>query len=247
MAKIQKYYVYTLTDPRDLKVFYIGKGTANRSYAHTHSLTTADGQGDTPKAQRVREILEADEQVVVSIVKRFEDEADAYQYETDLINATDGLTNSTGGGGGGFSHQTNKALDRSPPTPKQNAFALRYIELGNASRAYRETYNADGMSDNAIRVESCRLLQHPNVSLIIEQAKAEHMERHNITIDGQSSKLEDLLELAHQTAQPSAGVSAVTIQSKLHGLLVERQQVDMTGDLAVKLNRAKQRINNDDG
>ena len=240
---VEKYYTYSLTDPRDLAVFYIGKGTAARSYAHTHSLTKTDKESDTPKSKRIKEILAAGEEVIVSIIKRFEDEVDAYAHETKLIDTIPNLLNATGGGGGGFSHKT--VAIKTKVTPKQTAFALKYIECGIAADAYRHAYDCEKMSDQAIRNEASELLKHPGITLTVNEQKSRLLARHNITVDGQAAKLEELLELAHQTAQPGAGVSAVTVQSKLYGLLVEKQQVDMTGGLAVKLNKAKQRINNE--
>ena len=56
-------------------------------------------------------------------------------------------------------------------TPKQEAFALAYIKLGNATAAYREAY-ASKMSDPAINVEACRLLKHPKISLRISELAA---------------------------------------------------------------------------
>lgn len=50
-------------------------------------------------------------------------------------------------------------------TIKQSRFVHLYLELGNASAAYRGAYDAESMSDEAIWVEACRLLQHPKVAL----------------------------------------------------------------------------------
>ena len=52
-APVKKFYVYSLTDPRDLSVFYLGKGTAARSYAHTHNVDIAENDR-SPKAERIR-------------------------------------------------------------------------------------------------------------------------------------------------------------------------------------------------
>jgi uncharacterized protein len=47
------HYVYTLTDPRTRKVFYVGKGQGNRVFAHAQmalaDATTAD------KLERIRD------------------------------------------------------------------------------------------------------------------------------------------------------------------------------------------------
>ena len=37
-----KYYVYCLVDPRDRKIFYIGKGIGNRVFAHACEDWTKD-------------------------------------------------------------------------------------------------------------------------------------------------------------------------------------------------------------
>lgn len=68
-------------------------------------------------------------------------------------------------------------------TPKQEAFALAYVETGNASEAYRRAYNAEKMSERAIAVEASRLLDHPAVSLRVTSLRKEAEERTGITVD----------------------------------------------------------------
>ncbi len=100
MAATQKYYVYTLADPRDEKIFYIGKGTAARNYAHTHRVPRPNDSNMSPKSKKIRDILDADLQVKSTIVKRFYEEQDAYDYEAKLISKAKGLLNSMAGGSG---------------------------------------------------------------------------------------------------------------------------------------------------
>jgi phage terminase small subunit len=116
-------------------------------------------------------------------------------------------------------------------TPKQEAFARAYVETGNASEAYRRAYNAEKMSDEAIRVEACRLLDNPNVSLTVEKLQAKHQKRHEITVD----KLTEMALAAFKEAQriaPTSGqmqtssmVKAAEFLGKLHGLIVDRSEV----------------------
>lgn len=68
-------------------------------------------------------------------------------------------------------------------TPKQEAFCKKYLELGNASEAYRQCYEADGMSNEAIWVEASRLLDNPTVALRVNELKELQQKRHNVTID----------------------------------------------------------------
>ena len=39
-----KYYFYALVDPRDNRIFYVGKGTGNRVYQHAQAALTDDSQ-----------------------------------------------------------------------------------------------------------------------------------------------------------------------------------------------------------
>lgn len=116
-------------------------------------------------------------------------------------------------------------------TPKQEAFSRFYVETGNATEAYRQSYNAKKMSQHAIEVEASLLLQHPEVSLRVNQLKAKHQKRHEITVD----KLTEMAMKAYREAQriaPTSGqmqtsamVKATEFIGKLHGLLVEKSEV----------------------
>ena len=68
-------------------------------------------------------------------------------------------------------------------TIKQEHFAQKYVELGNASEAYRQAYDADDMNPEAIHVEACRLSASPNVALRIERLEEQRLKRHAVTAD----------------------------------------------------------------
>ena len=123
-------------------------------------------------------------------------------------------------------------------TPKQEAFALAYVETGNASEAYRQAYTVNGKSENAVHVEASRLLANPKVSLRVNELQAGHRERHNVTIDSLTKQLEEARALAIGEEHPSAAVSAIMGTAKLHGFLVERSinaNVDLTHEEALEL------------
>ena len=46
-------------------------------------------------------------------------------------------------------------------TPKQEKFARKYIELGNASEAYRQSYDAQNMLPESVWAEASRTLANP--------------------------------------------------------------------------------------
>lgn len=61
-------------------------------------------------------------------------------------------------------------------TPKQRAFAAKVIEGKNPSAAYRETYDASGMNPSSVAHEANELMNHPNVSPIIQRGIEESMQ-----------------------------------------------------------------------
>lgn len=105
-------------------------------------------------------------------------------------------------------------------TPKQEAFALAYVETGNASEAYRRSYEADNMSAEAIQVEASRLRDHPKVALFIESMQEENKARHRLTVDDLLRELEEARMAAYQQEKPQAAamVAASMGKAKLLGL-----------------------------
>lgn len=85
------YYVYALKDPRTspARPFYIGKGTGARAHEH---LARPD---DSRKGARVREIMDAGRQVLVSHLVEDLSEVQAIKLEAELIAAFG--TEATGG------------------------------------------------------------------------------------------------------------------------------------------------------
>jgi hypothetical protein len=80
------YYVYLLKDPFDPRVvFYVGKGTGNRVFAHLNDALESETSSD--KLDFIREILKAGEKPIHVIVRHGMDEATAFEVEGALIDA----------------------------------------------------------------------------------------------------------------------------------------------------------------
>ena len=76
-----------------------------------------------------------------------------------------------------------KSTSRRGLTPKQEKFCQLYIELGNASEAYRQAYNAKNMTTGAINTNAKKLLKDTPIALRIEELQQAHQQRHNLTVD----------------------------------------------------------------
>ena len=111
-------------------------------------------------------------------------------------------------------------------TPKQETFAMAYVESGNASKAYKTAYNVnENTSDNTISVEASKLKNTPKITLRILELQEFAQERHSITIDSLTKELEQARKTAQEAGQASAMVAATMGKAKLHGLLTDKAQI----------------------
>ncbi len=113
-----------------------------------------------------------------------------------------------------------------PLTPKQEAFALAYVETGNASEAYRRSYNAAKMKSEVVANKASALLKKGDVRVRVEELKARAVERHDITVDDLIRELEEARKAALTTEKPQAAamVAATLGKAKLLGLITDRQE-----------------------
>lgn len=92
------WYVYELIDPRTEAVFYVGKGSGRRMYAH---VADARAGIQSSKCDLIRDIEACGLEVRHSVAKEFAVEAHAYAFEKKRIAkiGLHNLTNIAAGGG----------------------------------------------------------------------------------------------------------------------------------------------------
>jgi phage terminase small subunit len=110
-------------------------------------------------------------------------------------------------------------------TPKQEAFALAYVETGNASEAYRQAYNPKNAKASWIASEACKTLADSNVSQMVAILRVERRNRAAVTAASLTEELEEARALAVAEKQSSAAVSATMGKARINGLIVERREV----------------------
>lgn len=103
-------------------------------------------------------------------------------------------------------------------TPKQEKFLAEYLEHGNASRAYRAAYNCAGASDATIRREAHRLLDHPNITPMLAEARDKAREAAGVTLESHLQRLDELSRKAEGAEQYSAAIAAEVHRAKAAGL-----------------------------
>ena len=107
-------------------------------------------------------------------------------------------------------------------TPKQEKFCLVYIETGNASEAYRQSYNTAKMKPETVNRTAKQLLDNRKIAARLDELREEHAKRHEITVDTLVAELEEARKLAFETDKAAAAVQATMGKAKLLGLVVDK-------------------------
>lgn len=105
-------------------------------------------------------------------------------------------------------------------TPKQDKFCHRYVELGDASAAYRDAYSAKDMLPATVNRKAAEMLKNGKITARIAELQNNHRQRHDATIDGLIAELEEARKLALRTGTPAAAVSASSAKAKILGCVI---------------------------
>ena len=134
------YYVYTLTDPRNDTIFYVGKGKGDRAWKHGR---LQDGCGNVRKDRLIKKLHRLGMEPQVTIVKQFVNEEDAYDYE-DQLTETIGIENLTNAKIG------QRAPDQTGWTPSAETLAKRSASLKGIERhdEWRDNLSKSKMGAN---------------------------------------------------------------------------------------------------
>ena len=116
-------------------------------------------------------------------------------------------------------------------TSKQFAFVQAILKGANQSDAYREAYNAENMSDQAIWTEAGRLFRHPEVSRRISTGRA--AQERQAVHSGASLRLHverELYELTTKADSDQAKLRALELLGKLDKVAAFTERVEQVSD-----------------
>jgi phage terminase small subunit len=110
--------------------------------------------------------------------------------------------------------------------PVRETFVQEYHATGNASEALRRANpKAKKWKAQSVHVEASKLLAEPEVSLRLDQIQAAAREKHGVTIESLTAELEEARTFAKSVGQSGPMVTAVMGKAKLHGLIVDKNEV----------------------
>ena len=111
-------------------------------------------------------------------------------------------------------------------TPKQESFAQHYVLHGNATAAYRESYNVrPNTQATSIWQGAKQLLDHPKISSRIAELRAAVAEQAVVSLEKHLATLADIRDKAAQAGHFGAAISAEIARGKAAGLYVEKKEV----------------------
>lgn len=115
-------------------------------------------------------------------------------------------------------------------TQKQENFCLAYIKCGNASQAYRESYNAEKMKDEVIWVKACELLKSGNVEVRVNELKNKAEKSAIITLE---QRKELLSRWVWEEETPNA-MKAMDLLNKMEAVYTQNIKAEHSGEVGVR-------------
>ena len=131
--------------------------------------------------------------------------------------------------------------------PKQEKFAQLYVQLGNASEAYRQAYNSTAKPES-VNVNASKMLSDTKVSLRVEEIREALRANHGITLQDLLKELEEARKaaLSAETVQSSAAVNATMSKAKLLGFDKPQPPPEVTPEITIKVIRATRPVKDAD-
>ena len=116
-------------------------------------------------------------------------------------------------------------------TPKQERFCQLYLELGNASEAYRQVYAVLNSKPSTVHRRAKALLDHAKIRKHLTELKQQHQQRHQLSVDSLIAELEEArlaaLSPVKGRIQVTAAIAATMGKARLVGL--DKQVTELTG------------------
>lgn len=107
-------------------------------------------------------------------------------------------------------------------TPKQEKFCLLYMECGNASEAYRKTYDTKSDKPETANRLAKQLLDNIKIASRIDELRGRLVKKSLGTVESLIDELEESRKLAIDNCMPAPAVSATMGKAKLLGLDVQK-------------------------
>ena len=113
-------------------------------------------------------------------------------------------------------------------TPKQEKFCIEYLKDGNASRAYRESYNVTTTKDTTINVQANKILNNPKINLRLKELGEKHTKKNDVT--------------AERIIKELAGIAFFDVQMLYNEDGTLKQITELSSEVTRAIHSTKQRL-----
>ncbi|MEG1501948.1 MAG: terminase small subunit [Synergistaceae bacterium] len=120
-------------------------------------------------------------------------------------------------------------------TQKQEEFCIEYVQCGNASEAYRRVYSVSNMKSSTVNRKAKGLLDNGKIGARLQELREEPVREAKITLLGHLTDLERLRDLAVQTGNLPAAISAEVARGKASGLYDTDKKIDVSGGISISV------------
>jgi len=103
-------------------------------------------------------------------------------------------------------------------TTKQEKFCKTFIETGNASEAYRLSYECQKMKGPTINRNAVALLDNNKITTRVGELQLELQKKFEVSVSSITKELDEDRQLARALGQPGAAISALNVKARIHGL-----------------------------
>ena len=120
-------------------------------------------------------------------------------------------------------------------TQKEEAFALAFVETGNAAEAYRRAYDVRAATTHSsIYSQASRLLKKVKITSRVAELQQQAAKLSLFTVKDAFDELEAARNLAMSEGvdNPAAAVSAVNAKMKLFGMDNHAKRVELSGPVS---------------
>jgi len=102
-------------------------------------------------------------------------------------------------------------------TTKQEKFCKSFIETGNATEAYRRSYDCKNSNGATINRNAVALLENTKIATRVGELQLNLQKKFEVTVESLSKELDEDRQLARSLGQPGAAISALNVKARIHG------------------------------
>lgn len=127
-------------------------------------------------------------------------------------------------------------------TAKQEMFCQEYLLCGNQSEAYRNSHKSSkAVNPESIWEMACKMMAVDKVSTRVFELQQLAVERTLVTVESLTEELNQSHAMAKQEKQAAAMTGATMGKAKIHGLDVQKIDMNVNGDLAGLIEAGRKR------